>query len=134
MRVIYPSTNPKVGDLNDLRTMAIALRAVLDGNIIFQSLFRVGIKSITSIDSPYSLTGISTLLCNASGGAITVNLPPAVDYRGVIFTVKKTDSSANTVTLDGNGAETIDGTATKSISSAYGSIRVISDGTAWFTI
>lgn len=64
-------------------------------------------------DSPYTLTSeVGYLRCNAVGGNMTINLPKAIG-NGRLVTVKKIDASANTVTVDGSGAETIDGAATK---------------------
>jgi len=76
-----------------------------------------GTVSITNSDSPYTVTTETLVLADASSGAITVNLPAA--NNGVVVTVKKTDSSVNAVTLDGNGSETIDGAATQVLSSQY---------------
>lgn len=134
MRVAYPPRSPKVGDSVDLRVIADAARAALDGNVVFQGPLTFRVTEITSADSPYKLSGASVLLANPSGGAITVNLPPAANYRGVVYLVKKTDSGGNTVTLDGDGAETIDGAATLVLSAAYEAKRIVSNGTAWFTI
>jgi hypothetical protein len=68
---------------------------------------------------------------DATGGARTVFLPAAAYMSGRVITVKKTDASGNTVTLDGNGAETIDGAATLVISTQNHARTVISDGVNW---
>lgn len=71
-----------------------------------------------------------TVLVDATAGPITITLPFAsARYR--VYTVKKTDASANTVTIDGAGAETIDGAMTQVISSQYRAITVQSNGTSW---
>jgi hypothetical protein len=74
------------------------------------------------------------ILCNATGGAITLNLPVASASTGQILIVKKTDSSGNAVTLTPAGADVIDGASTKAISSQYGLYAVMSDGTTWNVI
>jgi hypothetical protein len=74
------------------------------------------------------------LLCNATGGAITITLPAAASSANKVLWVKKTDSSGYAVVLDGNGAETIDGAATLSISTQYQSYTVACDGVAWYVI
>ena len=38
------------------------------------------------------------------------------------------------VTVDGNGAETIDGVATRTMDSDYESMHLISDGSNWWRI
>ncbi len=75
-----------------------------------------------------------TLLVDASGGAVTVNLPAAASSAGRILVVKKIDAVANAVTLDGNGAETIDGAATVATSTQWVAFTIQCNGTAWFVI
>ena len=50
------------------------------------------------------------------------------------YTVKKTDSSANAVTIDGNGAETIDGATTQALAAQYDALEVVTDGVEWFVV
>ena len=71
------------------------------------------------------------VLCDASSNAINATLPTAVAGKRV--TVKKTDSSANAVTITGptNG---IDGATTKLLYHQYETITCVSDGTNWFII
>ena len=67
----------------------------------------------------------------ATAGAFTVTLPAASGVTGKPFQVKKIDSSANAVTVDGDGAETIDGAASEDLLSQYDCLEVTSDGTNW---
>lgn len=76
----------------------------------------------------------NVLLCDATSASITVNLPSAGGIAGKRYAVKKTDASANTVTLDGAGAETIDGAATKVLSSQYASVEIVSNGSNWMIV
>ena len=78
-------------------------------------------------------SGTYTVLCNCTSNAITVNLPTAVGNSALI-TVKKTDSTANTVTVDGYSTQTIDGGTTAVIRVQYASISMVSDGTNWSII
>jgi len=83
-------------------------------------------------DSPYTATSSDdTVLCNATAGAITINLPTAVGISGKKYNIKKTDSSANAATIDPNGAETIDLAATVVISGQHDSYTVQSDNANW---
>lgn len=69
---------------------------------------------------------------DASGGARTITLPTvATAGDGFIIGVKKTDSSANAVTVDGNGSETIDGATTRTIGFQYAAEFYRCDGTEW---
>lgn len=74
------------------------------------------------------------ILCNASGGAFTITLPAASGVLGIIYHIKKTDSSGNAVTVDGNGSETIDGATTASLTAQYESIMIVCDGSNWHII
>lgn len=72
-----------------------------------------------------------TVNCNATSGAIVVGLPGASSAAGRMYHVRKSDSSANTVTLDAAGAETINGAATQAITTQYEVLTIQSDGTGW---
>jgi hypothetical protein len=77
----------------------------------------------------------SVLLVIGATGAVTVNLPAVATVQpGREYTVYK-DAAAQTITIDGSGAETIDGGATTTL--ATGAIHAktfITDGVAWFTV
>ena len=75
-----------------------------------------------------------TVLVDASGGAITITLPTAAVGVRRLYDIKKIDSSANAVTVDGSGSETIDGATTQVINFQYDSISIKSDGTTWWII
>jgi hypothetical protein len=51
-------------------------------------------------------------------------LPPAAEQIGREITVKKTDGSANTVTVRGHHTETIDGARTRTLGAAWSWITV----------
>ena len=91
--------------------------------------------SVKSISAAYTVAdGDDIVLCNATTAAFTVTLPAVAVFSGRFFTLKKTDASANVVTIDGNGAETIDGAATLALNAQYKSRTLYSDGTAWHVI
>lgn len=83
----------------------------------------------------YTLTATDyTVTFDASGAARTATLPTAVGITGRIYVVKKTDSSGNAVTVDGDGAETIDGATTVTLSTQYAGRVIQSDGANWQVI
>lgn len=66
--------------------------------------------TITFSDSPYTLVSTDMIiLADASGGPITIQLPPASQGNPIGLVVKKIDSTLNTVTILPDGTETIDG-------------------------
>lgn len=92
-------------------------------------------RPLTSKTANYTATTYdSIILVSASGGSVTITLPTAVGIKGKEFTIKKTDSSANIVTVDGNGSETIDGDTTRDLALQYEAIDIISDNASWWII
>lgn len=91
--------------------------------------------NITTVTTTTTADGTHyTILVDASGGAVTINLPAANTATRRIYVVKKIDAAANNVTLDGSGAETIDGAATQIITTQWASYTIQSNGTAWFIL
>lgn len=86
---------------------------------------RYGINVPASVTANYTATDDDGLIpCDATGGAVTVTLPNAAARAGKHIAVKKTDASANVVTITG-------GTASIDLTS-QGAVRVyVSDGTVW---
>jgi hypothetical protein len=65
---------------------------------------------------------------------MTVTLPSAASHTGRNLTVKRTNTTANTVTV-GSASGTIDGAASYIIpGGTLNSITVVSDGTNWYII
>lgn len=77
--------------------------------------------------------GQDIVLVDATAGSVTVTLPPAAE-RFKEFTIKKIDSSVNTVVVAADGAELIDGAATQTLSSQYDALNVGSNGSAWWVL
>lgn len=77
---------------------------------------------------------IEVYLIDATCGNITVNLQSSIISEQYPIVIKKIDSSANTVTIDGYLSETIDGGLTVVLSTQYDSITIISDNSNWFII
>jgi hypothetical protein len=74
------------------------------------------------------------ILCDATLGPITITLPTAVGNAGKLYSVKKIDSSNNRVTVDGNGAEPIDGDLDFDLKKQHEVIQVVADGTGWWIV
>lgn len=84
--------------------------------------------------TPYTIvptTGYNVYNVDATAGIITINFPTAVG-NAAWYVVKKIDSSANTVILDPNGAETLDGQPTQIIRFQNTSVDVYSDNSNLF--
>lgn len=79
-------------------------------------------------------TGHGVYPVDATAAAVTANLPTAASNKGRRITVKKVDASANAVTLDGSGAETIDGAATLATTTQWAAFTIVSDGSGWLVV
>jgi len=109
-----------------------------EGNLIcfyMPSLLAPG-PPVTNVSSgPYTVLDTDyVILVNATSGAITVNLPTAVGREGRIYNIKRINTNANLVTIDGAGAETIDNTATKVLALPYTAATIYSDNANWWII
>lgn len=89
----------------------------------------IGSLTVSSKTSAYTITSDDdVILCD---GTFTVTLPTAVGISGTSFYVKNIGTGS--ITLDGDGSETIDGSTTILIPS-LASRHVVSDGTQWWII
>lgn len=90
-------------------------------------------SAVTGTHNETATTGEKTLLANAAGGNVLINLPTAVGNLAK-FHIKRIDSSVNSVTIDPNGAQTIDGETTKNIAFQWSSMTIVSNGSNWVMI
>ena len=100
--------------------------------VLFRNLFDINTIVVTA--SKTASRAENVLLCNATSGSLTITLPDALLVKESTIVVKKTDASVNTVTIDGFGAQTIDGAATVVLSTQYHFRVIISDGLNWHII
>ncbi|KAA2242795.1 hypothetical protein F0L74_09715 [Chitinophaga agrisoli] len=63
---------------------------------------------------------------------IVLTLPAASTCAGRIYVIKKIINNANTVTIQGNGAELIDASNTQVLSTQWASYTIQSNGTQWY--
>jgi hypothetical protein len=72
--------------------------------------------------------------CDATSASFTITLPTAVGITGKRYDIRKSDVSGNTVTIDADGTETINGSLTQVITTQYTNVSVVSDGANWMII
>lgn len=80
--------------------------------------------SYTALVSDYVIECTDTL---------TITLPTAVGNNSKRYVIKNTGAS-KTITIDGDGSETIDGAANKVITVDYDSVEVFSNNVQWLII
>jgi hypothetical protein len=89
---------------------------------------------ITSTTEQLTLGDDHTKLVDATGSAVTIDLPAAAGCVGRIYVIKKIDSSINAVTVDASGGELIDGATTYSLATQNKYVSIQSNGSAWYVI
>ena len=92
-----------------------------------------------SVTSPktgnYTASNWEFVLVNLAGasGDVTITLPTASADKQVAIKINS-QAMGKEVIVDGNGSETIDGSATRIMNTDYESMHLISDGSAWWRI
>lgn len=102
----------------------------LDDRLNWSSPFFSVSAASVSATGPVSGSGF-ILMVDASGGAVTVQLPAVASSFGRLLIIKKTDASVNAVTVDPNGAETIDGAASFSLPTQHDVVVIVCFTTEW---
>lgn len=75
-----------------------------------------------------------TILVDATAGSVTITLPAVSGITGRVYIVKKIDSTGNTVVIDANASELIDGATTQTLAAQWDSYRIQTDGSAWYRL
>lgn len=124
-RVIFPSNIDK-----DLKIALEEFASRVADNIDYLLKPR-----ISSENTDYTSTDLdSVVLVNATSGAKDITLPSASVVTGKQLKYKKTDASANAVTISGAGSETIDGSASYALTAQYKYVAIVSDGYNWYIV
>ena len=112
--------------------LEILLTASDDADAMFLEFITKFRKNI-EVSSDYTVLIIDgTVLVDASGGGITITLPPISDIEGYRFNIKRIDTSPlNSVVLNGDGTELIDSHASGIKVSTLSSYTVKADNEGW---
>jgi hypothetical protein len=103
-----------------------------DGNVYKVGLSRVG-TTITAA-SYTQLVLDSVIPVDTTANNVTVTLLAANTQSGNRIIIKRISAGANTLTIDPNGAETIDGAATLSLPTQWNCATLVSNGTNWLRL
>lgn len=80
--------------------------------------------------SPYTITDtLENIFCDMSSGAIVINLPPLV--AGNRYVIKKISGSNANLTINADGSDVIDGSASVNSNSALASVTLVGNATEW---
>ena len=95
---------------------------------------------LTSLDLPYTSVAVNTLTTStqtfidvdASGASRTITLPSAATLTsGFTYVIRKLDATNNTVTIDPNGAQSVNGQPTYTLYKQYDVLTAVSNGANW---
>tara|TARA_R110002074_G_scaffold389846_1_gene573417 strand:+ start:1931 stop:2773 length:843 start_codon:yes stop_codon:yes gene_type:complete len=91
--------------------------------------------AITFKQQNYTLTTIDhTVLVDCSAGNVTITLPTAVGCAGRLYVIKRVDSSANSVNIDADGSEQIEGSTSLVGVASGGALTLQSDNSGWWKV
>jgi hypothetical protein len=117
---IFTNGNTVIGSSTDNGTDKLQVNGSISG---------IGMKqAYVTKTGAYTATNADYVI-DCTSGTFTVTLPASSGRTGRILIIK--NSGAGTITVDGNGAETIDGAATYSLAVQYATVQIMSDGTNW---
>jgi len=122
-RVIYDNTYTTAGCGLYSRTHIVQVSAL--GSLRYNT---------TTIVNNLTLDNTHTfILANAASNTITVSLPSAATFKNLYF-LKKTDTSANVVTISPNGTDTIDGQSNYLLELQGEFVAIISNGVSTWEV
>lgn len=126
----------------ELRNLILFAGIVLDATVLTQlrqAVKRLTGSNVTAINfaaSPFALTADNAGLVSidATAGNVVVNLPAANVLAALKYELRRIDTSANTVTVNRAGADTIDEGGVSFTLAAKGVQKIAADGTSkWVT-
>ena len=127
---ITPSNNYVFNNFVSNNMLVKPVRLDGTGNRIGNN--NIGINDVRlAINSNLVMTNTDLVVIVNATGARTITLPDATNCAGQTYMIKRVNTSANNVTVQGTGGQTIDDAATYVLANPYASATVMSDGTNW---
>ena len=115
------------------------LQSDSSGTLTWETAAAGGGLTVTAVSfavdgATYSATTYDTMyIVTTTGGAVEIDLPTAASQAGKTIDVLAKTGATNTVTVDPNGSETINGSATSRTLTGtdYQNLTLVSDGSNW---
>lgn len=76
----------------------------------------------------------SIVLLDDSAGDFTATLPTAVGLKGKLVTLQKTNNDTSTTTIEGDGSETVGGSANTTLNTQGETLYLVSDNVNWLIL
>ena len=131
--ITWATVSKSGSNLTDLATRNHSGLQNIDGGTyhLSQSQYET-INTLSTKTADYTATSTDgIILVDATSGVVTITLPAASARKELH--IKKIDASANAVTIGRAGADTIEGSTSKSLAAQYNSYTIYSDGsTTWY--
>lgn len=128
----YDTTNNILKQRNGANNAWINIGSYDQTNGLFFPAFTTATSAKTGAYTVVLADRNSVILGDATSAAFTVTLPAAATAgNGFVITIKKTDSTANAVTVDANASETIDGDLTIALNRQNESVTIVCNGSTW---
>lgn len=135
---IHADADASIGDRAirvTMRPITTENQAILANSVISRDAVNNQVTTINTVVSKtttYTATANDeTILMSASGGAWTLALPPAASVRGKKYYLAINAASANAVTINPDGSETICGQATVAMLGNGDQMVIQSNGSNW---
>lgn len=150
-RFRYFSTPGVVGNAVDVETgrVSAGVYGIITGTAFQAPSYRIGstevisaARVLTNIFKPcstktaaYTITDSDNIIdVDTTAGAITITLPTAVGRNGREYRITKIDAAANNVTIATTSSQTINGAATKVLTTQWQSTLLYSNGANWIAV
>jgi hypothetical protein len=89
-----------------------------------------GGRIVKNVSSNYTITKSDDIIC--ADGSITITLPSATGCLGKIYTIENIGTQS--VSIETNGAQTIDDDASMTLDSKYDQVTLVSNGSGWYRL
>ena len=120
-------TGTTIADNQTVKSALQSLETAVESAGVFQT-----VSNIVTTNTTLQATSSRYIRCSSASGNITLTLPTAASASGRKFTFLRTNTSANTIVVDANGSETIDGALTVTLRFINEKLTIWSDGTSWY--
>lgn len=127
LRIRKLAFQPSPRDIADIVNQLVSLTHQETGPQRVGVLASVTAATYTVLDNDYFIP------IDTTSNNVTVTLPPKATSGGRVLKFKRISAGANTLTIDGDSSDTIDGAATRTITNQYDGFELTCDASVgWY--
>lgn len=128
-----PSGNTPIGNVIGINAAGLAIVLCRTADVVQGGSGLTGIEVLADAAATLTTAQLDKLLIITPSAGRTLTLPAAADCAGRVYCFK--NLAAQVLTIDGAGAETVDGAATSVLmDAANDTLTFMSDGLKWLSI